>query len=232
MELAAGIHAVGGQKGGHVHAFLIEDGTDLALIDTLYELDGHLVRAEIQRLGRSISDLKRIALTHAHRSHLGGLAALKRDSGATVLSHEWEADIVAGERKAQPVTILPRRPLKRLLPVSGRAGARSRRASALPGRRVARRGRRVRRPAGAPHPGHTPGHLSFYSPEQGVLLSGDAIATWPEFAAGWPAFNLNPEEQRESLRRMAALEPKVVGVGHGSPITGETSDRVHSLVER
>jgi hypothetical protein len=31
---------------------------------------------------------------------------------------------------------------------------------------------------------------------------------------------------------MAALEPKTVGVGHGSPITEEAADRVHSLVER
>lgn len=44
--------------------------------------------------------LKHILLTHAHRSHLGRLAELKRMSGATVYAHEWEADIIAGERKA------------------------------------------------------------------------------------------------------------------------------------
>ena len=44
--------------------------------------------------------LKHILLTHAHRSHLGGLSELKRMSGATVYAHEWEADIIAGERKA------------------------------------------------------------------------------------------------------------------------------------
>jgi glyoxylase-like metal-dependent hydrolase (beta-lactamase superfamily II) len=232
VELAPGIHAVGGQKGGHVHAFVIEDGTDLALVDTLYELDGGLVRVEIQRLGRSISDLKRIALTHGHRSHLGGLAALKRDSGATVLSHEWEADIVAGERKAQAVTVLPRRPLRAWFPFQvGLALG----LGAHPPCPVDERLREGDELAGLQvlhTPGHTPGHLSFYSPEHGVLISGDAIATWPEFAAGWPAFNLNPREQKESLRRMAELEPKVVGVGHGAPITSGTPDRIHSLLER
>ena len=49
---------------------------------------------------------------HGHRSHLGGLAALARASGATVHAHEWEADIVGGERHAQPVTILPRQKLR------------------------------------------------------------------------------------------------------------------------
>ena len=65
-----------------------------------------------------------------------------------------------------------------------------------------------------------------------MLLSGDAIATWPEFGAGWPAFNLNVDQQKDSVRRLASLEPKVVGVGHGEPITNGTADRVHSLVER
>ena len=42
--------------------------------------------------------------THRHRSHLGGLAALKRLTGATNYAHNWEADIIGGQRKAQPVT--------------------------------------------------------------------------------------------------------------------------------
>jgi glyoxylase-like metal-dependent hydrolase (beta-lactamase superfamily II) len=63
------------------------------------------------------------------------------------------------------------------------------------------------------------------------LLTGDAIATWPRFEAGWPAFNLNVEQHRASIRRMAALEPMTVAVGHGDPIQSEAADRVHSLVD-
>ena len=106
-ELAPGVHSLGHAKGGHVRAFLIEDGTELSLVDTLFENDARLVLDAIRRLGRSVSDLKRIAITHGHRSHLGGLAALKRASGATVYSHRWEADIVSGDRRAQPVTLRP-----------------------------------------------------------------------------------------------------------------------------
>jgi len=114
-QLAEGIHSIGHGKGGHVHAFLVDKGSELSLIDTLFEDDARLVFDAIQRLGRSITDLKRIAITHGHRSHLGGLAALKRASGATVYAHEWEADIISGDRRAQPVSILPRQSL-RLLP--------------------------------------------------------------------------------------------------------------------
>jgi len=111
-ELAPGIHSLGHGKGGHVHAFLIDDGGELSLVDTLFEDDARLVLDAIRGLGRSVTDLKRIVLTHAHRSHLGGLAALKRASGAKVYAHEWEADIIAGERRAQAVTVLPKQSLK------------------------------------------------------------------------------------------------------------------------
>jgi glyoxylase-like metal-dependent hydrolase (beta-lactamase superfamily II) len=231
VELAPRIRAIGGKAGGRVHAFLIGDGTDLTLIDTLYETDGRLALEEIARLGRSISDLKRIVLTHAHRSHLGGLAELKRQSGATVYSHEWEADIIAGRRKAQAVTLLPRRPLRAYFPFQVGLALGLGKHPPCPVDETLRDEDEIGGLRVLHTPGHTPGHLAFYSEEQGVLLSGDSIATWPQFDAGWPAFNLNPEDQRESIRRMAALEPQKVGVGHGSPITQEAADRIHSLVE-
>ena len=232
MELVPGIHYMGGRRGGHVRAFLIEDGTDLTLIDTLYDEDAHDVLAEIHRLGRSASDLKRIVITHAHRSHLGGLAALKQWSGATVLSHEWEADIISGDRKAQPVTILPRLPLRAWFPFQVGLALGRGQHPACPIDETVKEEDEVG-PLQVLHiPGHTPGHLGFYSPERGVLIAGDAIATWPRFEDGWPAFTLNPREHRASIGRMAALAPKVVGVGHGDPITRNAAERVHRLAER
>src|SRR5262249_23224260 len=111
MQLAKGVSSLRQDKGGHVHAFLLDDGEELTLIDTRYDTDGRLVLEEILRIGRSPKDLKHIVLTHGHRSHLGGLAALKRVTGATVYAHEWEADIIAGERKAQGITLRPMVPL-------------------------------------------------------------------------------------------------------------------------
>src|SRR5688572_14291319 len=95
-----------------VHAFLLDDGDGLTLIDTLYDDDGAVVLAEIAQMGRRPADLKQIILTHAHKSHIGGLAALKKASGATVSSHPWEVDIIAGRRKATPVSKIPRKPLQ------------------------------------------------------------------------------------------------------------------------
>jgi len=227
-ELVPGVHALGGKKGGRVRAFLVDDGHELTLVDTLFEGDARLVLEAIRALGRSVTDLKRIALTHGHRSHLGGLAALQRASGAKVFAHAWEADIVAGDRRAQPVTLVPKQSL-RLFPFQ--------------------LGLWLGRPKHMPCPvdetledgdafgplqvlhaaGHSPGHLAFHWPERQFLIAGDAVATWPKLNAGWTGFNLNEKQHRASLQRIAALEARIVGVGHGDPITEDAADRVHSL---
>ncbi|MDQ3602808.1 MAG: MBL fold metallo-hydrolase [Actinomycetota bacterium] len=78
---------------------------------------------------------------------------------------------------------------------------------------------------------HTPGHLAFWWPESRVLFAGDAIAIYPVFGPGWPAFMLNPTQHRASLRRMAELDTAVLAVGHGDPLTAGAAERVRSLVE-
>jgi glyoxylase-like metal-dependent hydrolase (beta-lactamase superfamily II) len=227
-ELAPGVHVLGGKKGGRVRSFLLETNGELTLVDTLFEDDGAAVLAAIRAIGRSPSDLKRIVLTHAHRSHLGGLAALKRATGATVLAHEWEADIVSGDRPAQSVGLKPTAPL-RTYPFQVGIFLNRPRHRPCPIDESVEDGAPVG-PLRVLHvPGHSPGHLAFHWEERRLLLSGDAIATWPRFEAGWPAFTLNRDQHAESIRRLAELDAAIVGVGHGDPITDGAADRVRSL---
>jgi glyoxylase-like metal-dependent hydrolase (beta-lactamase superfamily II) len=232
-QIAPGVYSMTQNKGGHVHAFLLDNGTDLTLIDTLFDTDARQVLDRIGSIDGTIEDLKRIVLTHGHRSHLGGLATLKRLSAATVYSHEWQADIIAGERPAQPVTIIPMLPLSTYWRVYylqfGAALGRGKYPPCPIDSTL--KDEDMVGPVRVLHtPGHTPGHLAFWWPERRVLFAGDAIATYPQFEAGWPAFNLNPTRQRTSIRRMADLEAEVVAVGHGDPITGGATERLHSLV--
>ncbi|MBA3245131.1 MAG: MBL fold metallo-hydrolase [Actinobacteria bacterium] len=212
-----------------MRAFLLQAGGELTLVDTLFEDDGAGVLEAIRKLGRSPRDLKRIVLTHAHRSHLGGLAALKRETGATVLAHEWEADIVAGERAAQSVGLKPTRPFRTYPFQVGIFLGRPKHEPCPIDESVADGA--TAGPLEVLHlPGHSPGHLGFHWAERGLVIAGDAIATWPRFEAGWPAFNLNLEQHRESVRRLAGLDAQIVGVGHGEPITKAATDRVRALV--
>ena len=230
-ELAPGIHSLGHGKGGHVHAFLIEDGNELSLVDTLFEGDARLVLDAINRLGRNVSDLKRIALTHGHRSHLGGLAALAQASGAKVYAHEWEADIVAGDRRAQAVSIWPRQSL-RLIPFQLGLWLDRPKHVGCPVDELLGEGDAFGPLQVLYAPGHSPGHLAFWWPERRFLIAGDGVATWPELCPGWHSFNLNRPQHEKTLQRLAALDAVLVGVGHGDPITEGAQDKVHELASR
>jgi glyoxylase-like metal-dependent hydrolase (beta-lactamase superfamily II) len=232
MEIAPGVHSLGQRRGGRVHAFLLDDGHDLTVIDTLFDTDGARILSAISRLGHTPRDLKQIVLTHGHRSHLGGLAALKRLTGATVSAHGWEADIIAGERKAQPVTWVLTRPVRtwwRTYPFQLGVNLGFGKHPDCPIDRAITDGDAIG-PLQVIHaPGHSPGHLAFYWPERRALFAGDAIVTWPTVAPGWPAFNLNPTQHRASLNRLAGLDVSVIGVGHGEPIVQGAAEQLQTL---
>jgi glyoxylase-like metal-dependent hydrolase (beta-lactamase superfamily II) len=245
MQIAPGVYSIGrpsGRRaylGGYSRAYLLDDPeTGLTLIDALSDADGALVLEQIERLGRSVRDLERILLTHAHRSHVMGLARLKTLSGAAVYAHEWEAGIVAGGRRAQPVSMRPASPLSL---VTMRVGLML--GAGHPPCRVDEHladGQKVG-PVTAIHaPGHTPGHMVFYWPERQALFTGDNVAAWPRFSAGWPNFQLDDSLFRASLgRTLAAVEKlathdppvAVIGVSHGDPVTRGAYERLKVLVE-
>jgi glyoxylase-like metal-dependent hydrolase (beta-lactamase superfamily II) len=229
MRVAEGVYSIEQKQGGNTHAYLFEQGDELTLVDTLFDSDPRLVLDLIHRIGRSPSDLKHIALTHAHRSHLGGAAKLRELTGALVYAHEWEADIIAGERLAQPVSLRPEGALATYPMRLGLALGRPRHRPCPVDRSVSE-GDQIG-PLRVLHiPGHTPGSLAFYD-ERGVLAVGDAVATWPRVGAGWPGFNLNEGQYRISFRRLAQIEAQVIAVGHGDPLTERAADRVHELAE-
>ena len=229
-ELAPGLWALRQQKGGYVHAFLAESGGGLSLVDTLWNADASVVLGALSQLGRRPSDLKRIAITHGHRSHLGGAAVLRRMTGATIHAHPAEADILAGKRRATrvPITLRPPSLIKFRLGLA--LGIPKHPPFDIDG---PLRDGDAFGPFEVVHaPGHSPGHLAFWWADRRALVAGDAIATWPSTEPGWPAFQLDPAAHERSLKRMASLEPLLVGVGHGEPIADGTPDRVHALADR
>ena len=231
-EIEAGLHTIGPttngvRKGGYSRAYLLEDGRHLTLVDTLFDDDAQLIIQYLLSIGRSPRELTDIVLTHAHRSHLGGVAALKRLSGARVLCHDREAAIVDGRVQAPPVGLLPLRPLV-LMPF--RVLSYLHRPPHVPCTvdETIGEGDSVGSLQVLHVPGHTPGHLAFLWKGR-MLIVGDAILTWPSFGAGWPGFNLDERQYRRSLWRLVTMEPQMVGPGHGPPICESTAERLHSL---
>ena len=228
-SIGDGVFCLGQKKGGHVRAFLVEGKDGLILIDTLYDADGAFVAKVIEQMGRPLSDLKDIVLTHAHRSHLGGLAALKALSGAKVWAHEWESDIIAGERKAQGVTVWPRRPLRVYHLQLGLAlgfGAH------VPCEVDAflKDGDWVGPLQIVYAPGHSPGHLAFYWKESRTLFAGDSMVAWPYLDLGWAGLNLNKRQNLRTLLQLDNLNPDMIAVGHGEPAVGDDLARLRMMI--
>lgn len=232
MQIAPGIYSLGVHKGFATHAYLLEDtGQDrgLTLIDTLFDADARVVLDEIHAIGRAVTDLRHIVLTHAHRSHLGGLATLKRLSGATVYSHAWEADIIAGDRAAQQVSWRPQDPLITYHYQIGNNLSLSKHPPCAVDRFI-EDGDMVGPLTVVHTPGHTPGHLAFWLPTTRTLFCGDAVVTSPRFMAGWPAFVLNPRQHAASLQKMAGYDAEILAFGHGNPILNEGAARLRTLL--
>jgi glyoxylase-like metal-dependent hydrolase (beta-lactamase superfamily II) len=229
MQLAPGVYSLGVNKGFETHAFLIEDGDGLTLIDSLFDADARIILDQMRAIGRSHSDLKQIVLTHAHRSHLGGLATLKRLSGAVVCSHAWEADIIAGERAAQQVSWRPQDPLVTYhFQIGNNINISKHRPCQVD--RFIGEGDQVGPLTTIHTPGHTPGHLAFWLPAPRILFCGDAVVTSPRFMAGWPGFVLNKRQHTASLQKMATYDAEILAFGHGDPITSNGAARLQGLL--
>ena len=229
METAPGIYSMGQSQGGNVHAYLFDDGNGLTLVDTLFDHDAHRVLAQIQAIGKTPHDLRHIILTHAHRSHLGGLAELKRLSGATVYAHEWEADIISSDRRAQPVSILPYPPYRTyFLQVGLNLDIAKHHPITID--EYVHEGDRIGPLQVIFAAGHSPGHLAFYWSERRTLVAGDAVCTWPTFRLGWKGFLLNPKQHHATLLRLAEYDAEVLCVGHGDPLPSGGSVRLREAL--
>lgn len=72
-------------------------------------------------------------------------------------------------------------------------------------------------------PGHSAGHVSFWRESDRTLICGDVLngmnllTTVPGLHEPPEVFTPDPEANRESIRRLAALEPELVCFGHGPP---------------
>ena len=233
MQITAGLHSLGNEKGGYVRAYLLEEADGLTLVDTLDETDGSQVFAAIAAIGRQPADLKRIILSHGHPSHIGGLAVLKKASHAVVYSHDWEADIVAGRpAMTKPPSGLfpPQKPIRLYKFQVGAALGLGKKPSCEVDRHL-KDGDHVGGLQVLHAPGHTPGSLAFWWSGKRALLAGDIVTTWPEVALGWPQITLDNAQNRESVGRIADLvHAEIVGTGHGDPIRSGGADVMRDLV--
>lgn len=82
-------------------------------------------------------------------------------------------------------------------------------------------------------PGHTPGSISVFDTETGLVVAGDAINGDNEggLTGANPDFTPDMGTAGESVAKLAALMPRVVAFGHGGPpVTADVAAKLAALV--
>lgn len=172
--------------------FLIDTGNMVGLVDEIREM-------------APLENLERIALTHTHFDHVGGMAEIYQTVAPDVLMH----------RMAREYAGLLRSPFPEFFQSLEEAGKIH---YVTDGEDIPGTGLHVFH-----LPGHTAGDLCFYLPEAQALFSGDAVLP---HQVRFAAILSKPDEicggrmkdKVESLRRLLRVPVVHLFPGHGEPV--------------
>lgn len=92
FHIVANIYYVGASD---ITSYLITTPKGHILIDAGYEETVPQIKANVEKLGFKLSDVKILLLNHAHYDHCGGMAELKRLTGARLLVSPKDASLLA-----------------------------------------------------------------------------------------------------------------------------------------
>lgn len=223
-QVAEGVWVVrGGFPARDMNIYLVADDGGVTIFDAGIETMAPAVAAAAARLG----GIKRVVLGHADADHRGAAAGLS----APVYCHP--ADRAAAESD-EPfrdywdwAKLAPhaRAFYRRILPVWD-GGALQIAGTVTEGDEIG--GFRV-----IELPGHAPGLIGLFRESDRLALVSDCVYTLdPQTGIKGPprlphpAFDLDIEQARASIRKLAALEPSVVWAGHANPVTGDVRDQL------
>lgn len=232
MQLTPGLRRVGND----IVAFhLIETPAGITMIDA--GLPGHWseLRAELDAMGRDISDIRGVVLTHGDSDHIGVAERLRRDHGIPVYVHAADAARARGEVSSHA----PGGP-KRLGAVLGFAAYAMHKggmkATHLTSVVEIHDGETLPLP-GAPQiiglPGHSPGSVAVFVPSVDTVFVGDAFTTrnvLTGVVGPQPApFTDDPAEAGRSLDALLPLAAHRLVPGHGPAWSGSLAEAVRLI---
>ena len=92
---------------GICNCFLLRGSFGYALVDTGLEKHGDAILKALAKQGILPTQIKLLLLTHAHPDHAGSAAQLKKATGATVVAHQLDAEIIESGVHQRPMTPAP-----------------------------------------------------------------------------------------------------------------------------
>jgi glyoxylase-like metal-dependent hydrolase (beta-lactamase superfamily II) len=222
-EVVDGVFEVGI---GYVNVHLVVTDDGVVLVDTGLPRRSGKIGQALHGLRRTIGDVRTVLLTHHHPDHTGGLAEVRRRSGARVVAHEADVPRITG---VEPIVI--RHPVVKLVsliigtpepaPVDDIVTTDG--YAPLPGFTALHT------------PGHTAGHLSFLLDRAGgVLFAGDAAAgkRGGRIGSAPKMVSADVDRQEESVARLAELTFEHAVFGHGGAVSGHAVERFREYAAR
>jgi glyoxylase-like metal-dependent hydrolase (beta-lactamase superfamily II)/predicted ester cyclase len=223
--VAEGVWVVQGHP-ARCNVYLIEDDGGV----TLFDAGARTMTRAVASAGAKLGGIRRVVLGHGHTDHRGVAPAL----GVPVLCHPDEVQDAEGSGgfRYWPHGLAglptPHRQLHRLLHrYAWDGGPVSISGTLSEGDEVA--GFSV-----IELPGHAPGQIGLWRESDRLALSSDCFYTLDIWGRDCPPrlpmalYNLDTEQARASIRKLAALEPAAAWPGHAKPVTGD----VRSQLER
>jgi glyoxylase-like metal-dependent hydrolase (beta-lactamase superfamily II) len=225
IEVIPGVHQITVR---YANMFLIAE-EKLTLIDTGFQGSIRYIMEVIRQLGRSVSEISLIILTHNHLDHFGGLEDLLKLTKARVAIHQ--SDIIGADE------IIPYpggNHLTRLLGNPVLSPIRKRLLMDAEGIDIILHDNEVFDVLGelrvVPTPGHTPGSISLYAPRQKLLFVGDALKNRQNILRlPLRTASTDLKETLSSINRMAELDVNILCFGHGHPMINNVQEKLQAL---
>jgi len=196
-----------------VNCYLVEELNGLTLIDTGIPNSFKGIVKVINEIGKP---LKNIMLTHAHGDHVGSLVKLYSLFPKVPISiSARDSRLLKGDMGLEPHE--QQTPIKGGIPKNIH----------LQPDQLLHEGDQIDSLVVIATPGHTPGSISFFDTRDQTIIAGDAMQTRGGIAVSgqlqpffpFPAMaTWNKELALESVRKIIALEPTLLAVGHGEMI--------------
>jgi glyoxylase-like metal-dependent hydrolase (beta-lactamase superfamily II) len=223
MKLNNSLHRIGNDI---VAVYLIVTPEGITVIDA--GLPGHWneLVGELKSLGRPLSDIKGVILTHGDSDHIGFAERLRREYSVPVFVHPDDAERAKGNVKGAMGK--QRMKLGGLLSfVTYTVRKNGLRNTYLTEVTEARDGDTLDLP-GSPQiiglPGHSPGSIAVYVPLVDAVFVGDGLTTrhvlTGEHGPQPAPFTDEPEQAITSLRALVPTGATWVLPGHGAPWSG------------
>jgi glyoxylase-like metal-dependent hydrolase (beta-lactamase superfamily II) len=205
-EVAPGVHLLTGFPKYGINWYLVGD--------VLVDAGG---RPDAGRIIKQLRDHKVTAhaLTHAHPDHQGSSHAVCTKLGIPYWVHRDDVEVAE-----DPSLILKRQPPKPLNRLMYKMFA----GPAHPVDRALEEGDEIAGFEVLHTPGHAKGHVSLWRESDRVLIAGDVLNTAHPFLMKrglrepLEVFTPDVPENRGSIKRLAALDPALLLVGHGPPL--------------